>query len=94
MAKIFGVLLIVLGVWVGMEIYTKGTDGAFGGIFAGWSQPIESKGKTTYEKDPTGGAATSSTGERGSLAQRVGTKVQSDLDAGAERDDADADDNN
>jgi hypothetical protein len=34
MAKIFGILLIVLGVWVGMEIFTKGTDGAFGGIFA------------------------------------------------------------
>jgi hypothetical protein len=34
MAKVFGILLIVLGVWVGMEIFTKGTDGAFGGIFA------------------------------------------------------------
>lgn len=34
MAKIFGILLIVLGVWLGMEIFTKGTDGAFGGIFA------------------------------------------------------------
>lgn len=34
MAKAFGILLIVLGVWLGLEIFTKGTDEAFGGIFA------------------------------------------------------------
>ena len=39
MAKVFGVLLIVLGVWAGMEIYTKGMDKAFGGALAGWSEP-------------------------------------------------------
>lgn len=38
MAKIFGVLLIVLGVWIGMEIYTKGMDQAFGGVFAGFAE--------------------------------------------------------
>ncbi len=93
MAKIFGVLLIVLGVWVGMEIYTKGMDHAFGGMFAGWSEPIHSQGKTTYDQAPGGGSPNAG-GERGSLAQRVGSKVQEDLDRGAERDDIDADDNN
>lgn len=34
MQKLFGILLIVLGVWIGMEIYTQGTSRAFGGIFA------------------------------------------------------------
>jgi hypothetical protein len=34
MGKAIGILLIVLGVWLGMEIFTKGTDEAFGGIFA------------------------------------------------------------
>ena len=34
MQKVFGILVIVLGVWVGMEVYTKGTHAAFGGIFA------------------------------------------------------------
>ena len=44
MAKVFGILLIVLGVWLGIEVMTKGTDGAFGGIFAqgGASVPSES----------------------------------------------------
>jgi hypothetical protein len=31
MAKVLGILVIVLGVWIGMEIFTKGTDEAFGG---------------------------------------------------------------
>jgi hypothetical protein len=33
-AKILGILLFVLAVWAGAEILTKGTDGAFGGLFA------------------------------------------------------------
>ncbi len=35
MMKIFGILLIVVGVWVGLTIYTEGSDAAFGGLFAG-----------------------------------------------------------
>ena len=38
MQKIFGVLLILVFVWLGIEIFTKGMDGAFGGIFASHSQ--------------------------------------------------------
>ena len=34
MAKILGILLLVGAVWLGVEVMTKGTDGAFGGIFA------------------------------------------------------------
>ena len=34
MGKVFGILMIVLGVWVGIEIYTKGSDQAFGGALA------------------------------------------------------------
>ena len=34
MGKVVGILLIVLGVWVGAEVMTKGTHGAFGGLFA------------------------------------------------------------
>jgi hypothetical protein len=33
-AKILGIVLFVLAVWAGAEILTKGTDGAFGGLFA------------------------------------------------------------
>jgi hypothetical protein len=34
MAKIFGLLLVVLGAWVGLELYTEGPSHAFGGAFA------------------------------------------------------------
>jgi len=37
MGKAFGLVLIVVGLWVGLEIYTKGTQGAFGGVLAGES---------------------------------------------------------
>lgn len=41
MGKVFIILMIVVGVWIGMEVFTEGTDGAFGGIFAtaGGSEP-------------------------------------------------------
>ena len=34
MGKLIGIGLIVLGIWVGLEVYTEGTDRAFGGILA------------------------------------------------------------
>ena len=34
MGKIFGILLIVSAIWVGMTIYTEGTERAFGGLLA------------------------------------------------------------
>jgi hypothetical protein len=34
MQKVFGMLLIVGGLWLGLEVYQKGVAGAFGGLFA------------------------------------------------------------
>lgn len=34
MGKIFGMLLIVAGIWVGLEVFQKGPGGAFDGAFA------------------------------------------------------------
>ena len=34
MSRIFGILAIVVGVWIGAEVMTKGVDQAFGGVFA------------------------------------------------------------
>jgi hypothetical protein len=34
MGRILGILAIVLGVWLGAEVMMKGTDRAFGGLFA------------------------------------------------------------
>jgi hypothetical protein len=33
MGKLIGLLLIVAGIWVGLEIYQNGVGGAFGGVF-------------------------------------------------------------
>ena len=38
MQKIFGVLFILVVIWIAIEVYTKGTDGAFGGLFADHSR--------------------------------------------------------
>lgn len=34
MSRTFGILLLVLGVWIGVEVYTEGVRHAFGGAFA------------------------------------------------------------
>jgi hypothetical protein len=34
MGKLFGIVLLVTAFWIGAEISTNGTDGAFGGLFA------------------------------------------------------------
>jgi hypothetical protein len=34
MGKVFGLLLIVAGLWVGLELYQHGPNGAFGGALA------------------------------------------------------------
>jgi hypothetical protein len=34
MGKMFGILLVVVGIWVGIEVYTQGTQNAFGGALA------------------------------------------------------------
>jgi hypothetical protein len=88
MGKLFGLILIVLGVWIGLEVYEKGVDGACGGVFAWFATPIGGDGRAAY--DPSGRAVQ----PRGSLAQRVGAKVQSDIDAGAHRDGVDDEQDN
>ncbi len=35
MGRIFGLLLVVIGIWAATEVYLNGTAGAFGGVFAG-----------------------------------------------------------
>ena len=59
MAKIFGILLIVLGLWAGSEIYTKGAANAFGGALVALG----------FESE------TPDSAEQQSLPQRAGTKV-------------------
>ena len=37
MQKLIGIVLVVVGVWVGVSIYTEGIDHAFGGLFSRFS---------------------------------------------------------
>lgn len=46
MRKLFGIIAIVLGIWIGAEVYAEGTDDAFGGLFA-WLSPVD-----PYAVDP------------------------------------------
>lgn len=36
---LFGLLVVL--VWGAVEVTTKGVDGAFGGLFAGFQEPVE-----------------------------------------------------
>ena len=40
MGRIFGILCVVLGFWIGIEIFLKGTEHAFGGAFAAHERPV------------------------------------------------------
>jgi hypothetical protein len=60
MAKVFGILLILLGIWAGSEIYTKGAANAFGGALVALG---------FEEEDPE-------PAESQSLGQRAGSTVQ------------------
>jgi hypothetical protein len=58
MGKMIGIVLVVLGVWVGLEVYTEGTGNAFGGRLAflskdepGGGQPATQRVRTSLERD-------------------------------------------
>jgi len=41
MGRLFALALVVLAIWAGSEIYTKGIGGAFGGLFASFEAPAD-----------------------------------------------------
>ena len=47
MGRIFGILFIGLGIWVGLEIYLEGTQNAFGGVFASHQAASEARDTRT-----------------------------------------------
>ncbi len=74
MARVIGILFIVAGIWVGLEVYTEGVEGAFGGMFAGWTKPLSA---TDFDLDYAD--------EYRSNLKRVGDSVQQSLDEGMKR---------
>ena len=43
MGKLVGIVLAVLGIWVGLEVYQNGVDGAFGGVHGGGASEEETR---------------------------------------------------
>ena len=56
MGRIFGIVVIVLAIWVGLEIYQNGTGGAFGGLFARTGVAEESTGERQSTGQQAGSA--------------------------------------
>lgn len=71
MGKLIGILLIVVGIWVGMTVYTEGTDRAFGGVFAFLG------GSSAEPEDPTA--------DLRSTPQRAGDAFERAYDASLDR---------
>ncbi len=69
MGKVFGILVIVLAIWAGLEVYTEGTRHAFGGAFAF----LAAEPEASAQEEP------------GSGARRVGDAVQRSHGEHAER---------
>jgi hypothetical protein len=46
MGKVIGIAMLVVAIWAGAEVYTKGTTDAFGGFFTsmGWVEPTAKSG--------------------------------------------------
>jgi hypothetical protein len=69
MGKIFGILMLVIGVWIGMEIFTKGTEAAFGGLLAMGGGPVHEVPGQPHRTP----------------VQRIGARVQEQINAGSVR---------
>ena len=69
MGKMLGLVVLVTALWVGLEVYQEGVDGAFGGAFADLSD--------------SDGEQVSRDGR--SVPRRAGDKVQGSHDAAAAR---------
>lgn len=77
MSRIFGLGLMLAALYVGLTIYTEGTDRALGGIFA--SAPV------APDTESSGRSAASRLGAGRPLTERIRERVKRDLQKGAAR---------
>ncbi len=84
MGRIFGLVSILVAMYIGMQIYTKGIDSMLGSTL----DPIEpsERDSSSFGGHLTGGDVTMPTErKRGPITQKVRDKVTADLQRGAER---------
>jgi hypothetical protein len=85
-AKAFGIILMLVAMYVGMTLYSDGIEQAFGGIFA----PIDGQeiaGTALMEPDPYAASAGDLAPVKAPITQRVRERVQGHIDRGAARND-------
>ncbi len=51
MGKVFAILLIVFALWIGLSIFTEGTDRAFGGLLSRFA-PVLAEGQSRDTRAP------------------------------------------
>lgn len=84
MSRLFGLVLILVAMYIGMQIYTDSSEGMLSGALG----QIESSER---DSSPFGGrltgsdVATPTEQKRGSIIQRIRDEVTADLQNGAER---------
>ncbi len=84
MGKLFGLVSILIAMYIGMQIYTKGIDSMLGSAL----DPIESseRDSSSFGGHLTGGDVTMPTArQRAPITQRVRDKVTADLERAADR---------
>ena len=83
MARLIAVVLMLVGIYVGLTVYTEGSDRAFGGLLAGaTSEASDAAATDTDEWSPEEPAAPSA---RVPITQRVREKAQGAVDARFQR---------
>ena len=84
MGRLFGLVSILVAMYIGMQIYTQGIDSVLGNAL----DPIESseRDSSSIAGHLTGGNATMPTErKRGPITQQVRDRVTGDLQRGADR---------
>ena len=76
MGRVFALLLMIVGIYVGITVYTEGTDRAFGGLFAGAG---EDSSDTALGDDAEAWGEASAPAPV-PITQRVRAKVQGEVD--------------
>ncbi len=87
MGKLFGLILMLAALYVGMTIYTEGLEQAFGGIFAPLESVNDSTAPMATQFTPAAQSATppAEPTRRIPILQGVHDRVTADLETGARR---------
>jgi hypothetical protein len=87
MGKAFGLVLMLISLYLGMEIYTKGIDQALGGVLAAIEPMSEREEPLATALTPAAGLADepSSPTRPSNVTDRVRQRVTADMAAGARR---------